>query len=272
MKIFRIVMSVIFILTSVVFVFSFVADKINTDASAPKITIDSEVIEVSIKDGEDELLKGVTAFDNKDKDITDKIIVESVSSFTEPGTCRVTYAVCDSDNNVASVTRKLRYIDYTSPKFSMKDDLCFSLYERMNISDIIEADDCILGDISDDIVLTSVDYTSSVAGVFKLEATITNDKGDTATLELPLVVEDSSVSAPKIVLKEYLVYAKKGDKLNFKKYIDSVNASNGDDVSDTVYYETDMNTQVPGTYSVHYYATDSNGVRGHAILTVVVEG
>ncbi len=272
MKIFRIVISVIFIFTSVVFVYFFATDKINKDTSVPKITIDSEIIEVSIKDGESELLKGVTAYDEKDEDITDKVIVESVSAFTEPGCCRITYSVCDSDNNVASATRKLRYTDYIPPKFSMNNDLCFSLYERMNISDIIKATDCISGDISDEIVLTSADYSSSVAGVFNLEATVTNDKGDTETLVLPLVVEDSSVSAPDITLTDYLIYVKKGDKPNFNKFVSAAYASNGEDVTDTVHFETNLKAETPGTYSVHYYATDSNGVSGHAILTVVVEG
>lgn len=271
MKILRIVISIIFILTSAVFVFFFATEKINTDTSVPKLTIEDEVLEVSINATDEALLKGVTAYDEKDKDITDKVIIESISAFTEPGFCRITYAVCDSDNNVASATRKLRYTDYTSPRFQMKDDLCFSLYERMNISDIITASDCIQGDISDEIVITSEDYTSSIAGVFNVEATVTNDKGDSVKLELPLVVEDSLVSAPDIALTDYLVYIDAGKKPDFKKYIDEATASNGDDLTDSVTCETNIDTKKPGTYSVHYYVTDSYGVKGHAILTVIVE-
>ena len=35
---------------------------------------------------------------------------------------------------------------------------------------------------------------------------------------------------------------------------------------------TNLNTDIPGTYNVHYYVTTTTGYEGHSILTVVVEG
>lgn len=271
MKVLRIVVSILFIVTSALFVFFYATEKMNTDTSVPVITIDEEILKVSINAKNKDLLKGVTAFDEKDGDLTDKIIVESVSAFIEPGYCRVTYAVCDSDNNVCSATRKLRYTDYTSPKFNMSDDLCFSLYERMNIADIITATDCIQGDISSEIVITSEDYTSSIAGVFNIEATVTNEKGDTATIMLPLIIEDENISAPKIELTDYIIYTKVNKELDFEEYIVGATDSRNNDLTDDVTYETDIDISKPGIYSVHYYAIDRNDARGHSVLTVIVE-
>jgi hypothetical protein len=228
------------------------------------------MIEVSLKATDEELLKGVTAYDEKDKDLTDKIIIESISRFTEKGICKVIYAVCDSDNNVAKATRMIRYKGYESPKFKVVGNLCFSLYEHIDISGHIKATDSLEGGITNKIVITSDDYSTSIAGAFSLNASVTNDKGDSSSIKLPLIVEDVPLSAPKIELKEYLVYAKKGKKIDFKSYI--VNALDFQELSlkEQVTVESKVDFNKPGTYNVHYYVTDSLGVRGHSVLTVIV--
>ena len=81
--------------------------------------------------------------------------MESVSKFLGDGICKVTYAVCDNDNNVANATRKIRYKNYESPKFSMNESTCYSIYEKINVSDVITAYDCIDGDITKNIIITS---------------------------------------------------------------------------------------------------------------------
>lgn len=90
---------------------------INADKTIPVITVEEELIEVSLKATDEELLKGVSAHDEKDGDLTGNIIIESVSGFTEKGVSKITYAVCDSNNNVAKTTRKIRFNGYQSPKF-----------------------------------------------------------------------------------------------------------------------------------------------------------
>lgn len=58
---------------------------------------------------EEELLHGVTAKDNVDGDVTDSIVLESVSLNDEDATVVVTYAARDSSNNVARASRILEY-------------------------------------------------------------------------------------------------------------------------------------------------------------------
>ncbi len=270
MKVLRIVVSLLFILTTAVFCYFLVTEKMEKDESVPVITLEEDLIEVSINSTRKDLLKGVTAYDEKDKDLSDKVIVESISDFIAPGYCRVTYAVCDSDNKVATATRKVYYKGYTSPKFQMSKGLCFSLYERLNLSEVITAVDCIEGDISDNIIISSEDYTSSIEGVFNIQATVTNSKGDTSTITVPLIVEDLSLSAPEIELKEYLIYAKPNQELNFEDYIVSATDSKDKDLTGSVTIETNIDTSKEGTYSVHYYVTDSKDVRGHTVLTVII--
>lgn len=270
MRILRIVVTVIFIITSALFLMFYVEEKVTTDKTIPVITIEEEILEVSIDATEGELLKGVTAYDKKDGDLTDMVIVESVSKFLGDGICKVTYSVSDKDNHVTSATRKIRYSNYVPPKFEIKESLCYSIYENIDITDAIGAWDCIDGDISRNIIVTSEDYVKSVAGVFEIEISVTNTKGDTSIINVPLVVEDRSASAPDIYLTEYLIYLNVGETVDFSDYIVKATDTSKNNLTDSIRVEPNVDFNKAGTYSVHYYVTDSKGAQGHTILNVII--
>ncbi len=270
MRILRITVTIIFLVVAIVFAGFYISEKINTDTTIPRINIESGILEVSFDVDEKDLLKGVTATDGKDGDLTDKIIIQSVSNFLDDGVCKVTYAVCDSHNNVATATRKIRYINYTSPKFSMVKSTCFSIYESVNISDVFRAYDCIDGNISRNVIVTSKDYTGSVAGVFELEVSVTNSKGDTSMVNIPLIVEDRSITAPEIKLNEYLIYTNIGNEVDFAEGLVEAIDKFGTDITSEVRIEENVDFSRAGTYSVHYYVTDSSGNQGHTVLNVIV--
>ena len=271
MRIMRISVVVLFILTLIAFVGTFVFQKKNEDNTIPEIIMENDFIEVSCDATNEDFLKGVKATDEKDGDLTDEVIVESVSRFIEPGVCEVKYAVCDSNNHVAHATRKVRYIDYESPKFKLKNSLCFSLYENINVASYIGAVDSIEGDISGSVVITSPDYTSSVTGIFTLELSVANKKGDTSTLSLPFIMEDRNLSAPTIKLKDYLIYIDKNREVDFEDYIVEATDKKDSDLTNKIEIDDNVNFKKSGTYIVHYFVTDSNGAKGHSVLNVVVE-
>ena len=101
MKVFKIVVLIAFAFISIASAAVYIGEKMAVDKTLPVITIEEEMIEVSLKSTDEELLKGVTAHDEKDGDLTDKIIIESISRFKEKGISKVIYAVCDSNNNVS---------------------------------------------------------------------------------------------------------------------------------------------------------------------------
>ncbi len=270
MKVIKIIVAAAFVIITIATAVVFTGEKIKTDRTLPLIKIDGETMEVNLDATDKDLLKGVTAYDEKDGDLTDKIIVESISRFTEKGVCKVSYAVCDNDNNVAKATRKIKYKGYESPKFKVKENLCFSLYERIDISDIISASDCLEGSITSGIIITSSSYSATEAGAYSINVTVTNKKGDNSTIQLPLIVEDRPISAPKIELKEYLVYTDKGKAVDFNSYIVDALDSNENSLKDKILVESDADFNKEGTYHVHYYVTDENDVRGHSVLTVIV--
>lgn len=135
MKWLRRITLILFATMLVAFIAFSVLDKLKTDNSIPTISLELEELEISVKDKKETLLNGVTAYDEKDGDITDKVLVESISKFIEPGIFDVTYAVSDSDNHVTKKTRRVRYKDYTQPEFYMKRALVYSVDEEVDIRD-----------------------------------------------------------------------------------------------------------------------------------------
>lgn len=271
MKLLRFVVLIAFVFVSIASVTVFISEKVNTDKTIPVIKVEGDIIDVSLKATDEELLVGVTAYDEKDKDLTDKIIIESISRFTEKGVSKVIYTVCDSDNNVSKATRLIRFVGYESPKFKVSGNLCFSLYEYIDITGMISAVDSLEGPITSNIIVTSDNFSSSITGAFSIDATVTNSKGDSASVKLPIIVEDRPLSVPTIELSEYLIYVDKGQKVDFRSYIVDALDLNEQSLKNNVTVEANMvDFNTPGTYNVHYYVTDANALRGHSVMTVVV--
>ncbi len=262
---------VLFVFMLVAFVVFTVIEKMKTDTTIPSITLETDTIEMSVKDKREVLLDGVTAYDEKDGDITDSVRVESVSKFIEPGVCTVTYAVMDSDKHVTKQTRTARYTDYTQPEFYMKRALVYAVDEALDIRAAVGARDCIDGDISDKVTIVTTDYIRNTAGVFTVSLQVSNSMGDTIYLDVTVHVEGNETMAPEIQLKKSLIYIKKGEEPLFEDYIGDVTV-NGVLMKDYgLMISTNFDSSQPGTYNVHYYISTDDGYEGHSILTVVVE-
>ncbi len=272
MKFFRIAVLCVFTVVLIAFGAFFVKDEFMTDKTYPVIEFGEKELRVLSSADEKDFLKDVRAYDKKDGDLTDGIIIESISKFNTLGTSTVTYSVCDKDNHVSTAERKVIYTDYKSPEFFMTKSLCFSVYDNVDVKGIIGAKDCIDGDISNNVVVTSSDFESGKVGKFSIKASVTNSKGDSISLNLPLYVENADAGVPKIALKKYLVYVSKGTKVDYNKMLASATDSAGNNISKSVKIESEYNSKksAEGVYSVHYYATDSADRKGHTVLTIVV--
>ncbi len=268
MKYFRIVIIALCTLSICLYAIFFIREK-SQDKTYPVITIDEEIIDVSIKVTDEELLKGVTAYDKKDGDISSKINVESISKFVEDGVSIVTYSVCDNDNHAASATRKIRYTDYTEPVFEIKESLVFRLGQKINLQSCVGAWDCIDGDISDRVIITATDYNTNEVGAFSVSLMATNSKGDTIYMEVPVYIKDLSFSAPKIKLSEHLIYTKVGQEVNLHEFVIS-EIENAEQPTGYL-IDTNLDINKPGIYEAHFEKQDSDGRRGYATMTIIVE-
>lgn len=272
-KLLRRLTLVLFILVLAAFIAFSIVEKLTTDTTMPYITVDSDVIEISVKDKKEILLSGVTAYDGKDGDISDRVLIESMSKFIEPGVCSVTYAVSDSDKHVAKQTRTVRYTDYTPPEFYMKRALVYGVDEALDIRAAVGARDSIDGDISDRVSIVTTDYVKNTIGVFTVSLQVSNSMGDTIYLDVTVHVEGNETMAPQIQLKKSLIYIKKGEEPNFEDYLGDVTVNGVLMKKDEIQLliSTNFDSEETGTYNVHYYISTNEGYEGHSILTVVVE-
>lgn len=243
-------------------------------SEAPVISFDTNEITVSVKDGEDELLKGVYANDKEDGDLSDHVFIYGMSSFDEKQNRSITYAVFDSDNRMVTATRTLKYSDYVSPRFSSTKPLInMSLNGLVNSNEAqtISASSVVDGDISNKVSVVKVEDDHNM--IYKYS--VTDSTGTTSTLEVSekLSLNNLFNSNIDIELKNYILYVKQGKELNMRSYLKNINTTLGkqNSLKEYVHIETNYNSQKPGVYETRYTLSRSNGDYGMSKLIIIVE-
>lgn len=236
----------------------------------PTISSDTDLLKISIHDSPDALLQGLTAKDKTDGDLTSKIIVASMSHFIEDNTVYVKYVVFDAHNNSASLTRKVCFTDYQSPRFSLNVPAVMTRGSNFDLLNRLEVIDCIDGDISDQIRVVTNMVNIYSAGVYPVTLEVTNSCGDLEQLTLMVTVLDKENTAA-IQLDQYIVYVEQGSTFTPADHIQRVIDSNSLSLpveNVRINGSPDLNT--PGTYQLEFTYSDEN-VAGQTTMTVVVE-
>lgn len=245
-------------------------------SNLPVITFNNELVTISVKDDLKVLLKGVSAMDEEDGDITKNIFIYDVSMFDENNQRTVTYGVFDSDNQMTISSRKFKYKDYTAPKFSSSKPLSglmnviTSTGGSNNEVGSIQAFSSVDGDISSKISKTQSENNDSVVYVYS----VTDSTGTTETLTVTESINFKELFTNiSIELKDYIVYVKKGSSVNYRSYISNIKTSIGyqKDLIDSVEIESNLNSNKAGVYEVVYTLNRSNGDYGTTKMYVIVE-
>lgn len=250
-------------------------DRAVTGGASPEIHFDREEISIQTNADDAVLLQGVTATDAEDGDVTESLMVESISRFVEKDTVKVTYVAYDSQNHVTHASRTARFTDYHSPVFSMGAPMIF---QAKNVSDLmakVGAKDAIDGDLSLKIH-ASFDDTSaalSAIGVHDVEFSVTNSLGDTARLLVPVRVVDDAPHSESILLKAYLVYLEQGSAFNPAAYlVDAGQAARvGKKDDNRIEVKSNVDMSKPGVYAVDYLQVKNDVTQAITRLIVVVE-
>lgn len=79
------------------------------DRKGPVIQVPAEQISYQEGAAEEELLKGVTAIDDRDGDVSDSLMVEKILPSDDSSTAQVIYAAMDKSNNVTKAYRSITY-------------------------------------------------------------------------------------------------------------------------------------------------------------------
>ena len=246
-------------------------ERVFKDNTPPYFTSETDVLECSVTSDESELMAGLAAYDSKDGDITENIMVENISPLVNKDTAKITYVVFDSSNNVGRYTRNIRYTDYELPKFSIRSPMVFAKGADVSIFEKISAYDVIDKDISDSIRVTTQNLDNTEEGEYSITVQVTNSMGDTSSLPLTVLINSSSVRKQLIVLKEYLAYIDEGSDFNPWNYVKNVYTADGGTKAITVIdVDSNVDTSKTGVYEVRY-SYSNGGYDYTAILTVVVE-
>lgn len=235
----------------------------------PTISCPSEILEVSAGDDETALLAGISASDPQDGDLTDRVIVGGISKLISKDTAKVTFLVFDSDDNMGMCVRFIRYTDYQRPQFSINEPLIYTSTDNVNLLDRLSATDVVDGDITDRIRVSTLSSTDN-SEIHNITIQVTNSVGDTAWLQLPVMVQQTDSARPVISLNSYLAYLDVGSDFDPMAYVDSVTVDQTPIDVSNVSIVSDVDTSTADTYRVTY-TYNSNGSVGTAILTVVVQ-
>ena len=195
-------------------------------------------------------------------------MVEDLSPVDENHDRIITYAAIDDQGNVGRARRTLHYTDYEAPRFSMDRPLRRECSRRL--SDMLEgitASGCLEGDLTGLIKYQRVDNQLPETGtMIPVELRVTDRAGNTAVLPVEVEMYDPREEALVPKLTDYLVYCKVGDHFNPRIYY----AQADNDLQAEVEIDSDVDTGVPGVYSVEYRVSNSRG-HGATRLIVVVE-
>lgn len=254
MRAIRWILCALLAVTAVLYAATGVMEHISRTDEGPVIECGEEIIQVSVHASEADLLAGVTASDAQDGDLTDRIIVGGVSKLVGTDLAKVTCLVFDSDDNMASLTRQVRYADYRRPVFQLTQPLEFVSTKDAKLLDRIQVTDSVDGDISGKARVSTL-WATDNDQVYSATVTVTNSMGDIADVEVPVIIR---LTPSAIRLSRQIIYVAVGESFDPMDYVSSGKAG--------LTARCEGTTEEPGCWWVWYETSND-----FAIATVVVE-
>lgn len=266
MKKIKIFSILLFLLSTAAFAGFRIYEGMAADRTAPVITADSDTVQMSVADDESKLLEGVTAEDSRDGDVTDTLVIQSLTPFIEGTRRTVNYAAVDGSGNVGYFSRTLEYTDYQAPVFAMSSPLRFPLGSTINICEGLTASSTLDGDLTNGIKYT-LDGTISnaAAGTYPVEFRVTDSAGRTSYLTTEIEVYDPSTERIEVSLSTYLVYLRVNDPFDPAAYYA------GADEEGALNIQSNVNTAQAGSYFADYYVTSGTQTGKTRLIVVVSE-
>ncbi len=272
----KVIVVILFIVVSIAFSVLFIYDRVVVDHSAPVIICDGNPLEVSVKATDKELCAGLTAYDDVDGDITNRIVVRKISQLVDTNRAIISYAVFDSSSNFCTFSRYVTYSDYRKPRFSLSQPLIYNINGLITLEDRLSATDVLDGDISKRMRLSSSSLSNADPGEYPITIQVTNSTGDTALVTLTVTIANHTSQHPVIYLDQYLIYIDTKTKLDIESLRDHIvsvrDSAHGATVDPSeVEITGEINYKVRGSNNITFSYTNEAGLTYSVILTVVRE-
>jgi len=186
----------------------------------PTITANNKTIEVG--DSFDPL-KDVTAYDNEDGNITNKIKVTENNVNTQvQGNYKVTYSVTDTKNHTTTKSITVTVVLNEVPVINANDKELI-VGDNFNPKENVTATDKEDGDLTNKIEVTENTVNTKVVGQYKVTYKVTDSKKQTTTKTIKVTVkekvveEEPNTNDPQQVESDFLLYELSFNK-NTKKF------------------------------------------------------
>lgn len=229
------------------------------DDDAPVINCSEEgIISTKVDCTDGELLSYVTASDKQDGDLSNSVVVTRKTFFVEDKTTLVTFSVCDSDNNVTTLDKKVRFEDYAPPRLVLTNDFIFPSGNYYNLGNYVTAEDMFDGDIDDKVKIIAAEY-STAKGTYQVNIKVSNSMTDSAEITFDAIVTNDDYGLYRVRLKEYSVYTTVGaEEIDYRANLQNVINRNKTSytVDDVVVDSSEVDMTKPGCYSVYYRIFD----------------
>lgn len=246
--------------------------RLTEDRKAPEIHFQNN--EITYVQGEDyeELLLGVTATDNKDGDVTDSLVVESVYPNDDGGTATIVYVARDSSNNIAKANKIVKY-QMNSSKETQLDSNFVSDTGSNSTKEATTTNPTPSPGPTQNSSGQNVGASDDAQNQLSEENGSEEDSEEDS--EEGSEEDDLPEGSPRIKLSKSRVTISRGDSVNRISFVESVTDDKDD--KNTLWRrieitgdEFDRNT--PGTYEQIYYVIDTDGNKSNeAKLTIVVQ-
>lgn len=214
------------------------------DRTPPVIKVGKAELTYTEGDSYDGLLADVTAKDDKDKDLTDKVFVDRIITTADGGHAVVIYGAIDSSNNVATVKRTVNYVAEPGAE-KPKEEEASQEEQKDDASKEQQAEE-----------------------EKKQEETADNEAGKEEKKEEPKEEQKEEKGelvpngkSPAIRLKANSATIKAGGAFDALSYVENIvdDSDSRDELYKHIHIDGKYNTKTPGTYTMKYYATDKNG-------------
>lgn len=246
---------------------------LNRDKTAPEIKVPADNTLTYVA-GQDKklLLEGITAVDDKDGDVSDTLMVESVKPTSDGTQAEVTYTAMDNSRNVAKEKIIVNYqasveaAPTDSGQTPEGTDANPENGEAGTEAPAPEGEGTGEGEVPTD---APADTPTDPAATEQppQETAGSAEATEAAIAQLP-------AGSPQFRLNQYEVTLPVGSKFDYSTYIQDI-TDDKDDRSALfrqIQLQNPVDTNTPGTYEVVYYVVDSDGNQSNtAILKVNIQ-
>lgn len=217
-------------------------------------------------------MDGVSATDADGSDITEDISVQVISgdAFNKK---TVVYSVMDSNSQLITKERTIILYNYEGPSIEIDESVDFNDYDLSSIissliaDGLLSATDGYGNDISDNICFF-YSLLDSETSLYQVTFSICNEFGDMDSILLNANLY-SIADGPSVTLKQSSVTISIGSEFDPMEYVDSAIDENGEDISDYVSVNGNINLSKAGQYTMNYSVTNKNGEISPSVTLIV---